>query len=96
MRKKALAKAKRPTDVNQLAHFLGEQSTTQRESSGIEPSESEVSRVMAALGRKGGKIGGNARAASMTSSRRREIALNAARKRWEKKPKNGGIVNKAQ
>jgi len=34
---------------------------------------------MAELGRRGGKIGGKNRAASMTSDRRREIALKAAR-----------------
>jgi hypothetical protein len=84
MKKKAPAKAeKRPTDVNQLAHFLGEQSTKEAESNGTEPTESEISRVMAALGRKGGKIGGAARAANLTPARRRSIALKAARARWD-------------
>ena len=51
--------AKRPADVNRLAHFLGEQATKQADSkNGDEPSKSEIYRVMAALGRKGGKIGG--------------------------------------
>jgi hypothetical protein len=35
-----------------------------------------------ALGRMGGLKGGNARAASMTSERRKEIAQRAAKQRW--------------
>lgn len=35
-----------------------------------------------ALGRKGGKIGGKARAESLTAKERREIAVKAARARW--------------
>jgi phage gp16-like protein len=46
------------------------------------PSKDEVSRVMAALGRKGGKVGGNARANALTKERRSEIAKAAAKKRW--------------
>jgi len=38
-----------------------------------------------ALGRLGGLKGGKARAATLTESQRREIASNAARKRWETK-----------
>lgn len=49
------------------------------------PSQSEISRVMSALGRKGGKIGGKKRAASLSPEKRREIALKAARSRWDKK-----------
>ena len=38
-----------------------------------------------AIGRKGGKIGGKARAAALTPAKRKEIARKAAAKRWEKK-----------
>jgi hypothetical protein len=38
---------------------------------------------MSALGRKGGKIGGANRAKALTPKRRREIALKAARARWD-------------
>jgi hypothetical protein len=69
--------AKRPTDVNQLAHFLGQQSTDDNS-----PSKDEVSRVMAALGRRGGKVGGKARAEQLSPERRSEIAKTAAKKRW--------------
>jgi hypothetical protein len=69
-------------DVNQLAHHLVKMST---EGVADEPSDDEVHRVMAALGRRGGKIGGKARAASMSPERRRAIALKAARARWNRK-----------
>jgi hypothetical protein len=42
-----------------------------------------VSRVMAELGRRGGLVGGKKRAAGMPAARRREIALKAARARWD-------------
>jgi hypothetical protein len=76
----------RPTDVNQIAHLLVEQSTREHVAAteATAPTQAEISRVMAALGRKGGKIGGKRRAASMNGERRREIALKAARSRWDK------------
>jgi len=40
-----------------------------------------------ALGRKGGKIGGKARAANMTSEQRSESARNAVMVRWTKAKK---------
>lgn len=82
-RKKATPK-KRPTDVNQLAHMLGRASTEDKPKGAIDPTKAEISRVMAVLGRKGGKIGGKKRAAGMTPERRSEIALKAARSRWAK------------
>ncbi len=39
-------------------------------------------RAAVALGRRGGKKGGPARAEALTPERRREIAIQAARKRW--------------
>ena len=38
-----------------------------------------------ALGRRGGLVGGKARAASLTAKRRKEIAKKAAAKRWGKR-----------
>src|SRR4051794_21347258 len=91
--KKIAAKRRRNTepDVNQLAHDLVRMSTEQEAArpaeeinvKATEPSKAEISRVMAALGRKGGRIGGKRRAAAMPPERRREIALKAARKRWD-------------
>lgn len=83
---KTTARPKRPRDVNQLAHFLV-QATTEREVDMPKTpavSTSEISRVMAELGRRGGKVGGVKRAVSLTPERRREIALKAARSRWDK------------
>ena len=75
----------RPRDVNQLAQFLVKATTEWDEETPVAPevSKSEISRVMAELGRRGGKIGGAKRAANMTPERRREIALKAARSRWD-------------
>ena len=44
---------------------------------------------MAAIGRKGGQIGGKRRLKTMTKEQRRSVAAKAARARW-KKPKSGG------
>ncbi len=51
--------------------------------SGAEISDSEISRVMAEMGRRGGKIGGKARAASLTPEQRSQAAWKAARARWD-------------
>lgn len=84
---KANAKPKRTRDVepdvNQLAHHLVEMTTESVEASiAPPPSDDEIRRVMSELGRRGGKIGGRARADSMTPARRKEIAQKAARSRW--------------
>ena len=47
-----------------------------------EPTPIELSRVMAALGRKGGRVGGKRRLETMTPERRKEIASKAAKARW--------------
>ena len=49
--------------------------------------KSVVSQLMAQMGRKGGKIGGKARAENMTAKERSEAASMAARARWEAKRK---------
>ena len=45
----------------------------------------EVSRVMAEMGRRGGKIGGKHRAQRMTDEQRSNAATLAARARWAKR-----------
>ncbi len=47
----------------------------------------EISRVMAEMGRRGGKIGGKARAEKLTQQERSRIASHAAQKRWHKDDK---------
>jgi hypothetical protein len=56
-----------------------------RSLAGKTPSASDVSRVMSAMGRKGGKLGGKRRMVTMTAEERRDVALNAARTRWAKR-----------
>lgn len=43
-----------------------------------------ISRVMAAMGRRGGKIGGKRRLTTMTPEQRSAVALKAAKTRWAK------------
>jgi len=52
-----------------------------------EPSKQTISDVMAALGRRGGRKGGRARAANLSPERLSEIAQAAARARWGKRRK---------
>jgi hypothetical protein len=47
-------------------------------------SNSEISRVMAAMGRKGGQIGGKRRLTTMTAQERKDVAQKAAQARWSK------------
>lgn len=66
---------KLPADMNQRAHAIGDIATGQADA----PEESPK----AAAGRKGGLKGGKARAKSLTSAQRSEIARKAARARWK-------------
>jgi hypothetical protein len=45
-----------------------------------------LSQVMAAMGRKGGKIGGKRRLETMSPKERSSVARKAAKARWEPKP----------
>jgi len=76
----------RPTDINQAAFQMVRRSTAteDRQPHPRNISSSDISRVMAAMGRKGGKIGGKRRLTTMTPEQRREVALKAARTRWAK------------
>lgn len=54
---------------------------------GPEPQEAErspISQYLAEIGRRGGLKGGLARKAALSKKRRKEIAQNAAKARWEK------------
>lgn len=75
----------RPKDVNELAHHLVNLSTSENDGD-IEPlTKSQISMLMAQLGRKGGKIGGKRRLQTMTKKERADIARKAARARWQAK-----------
>ena len=73
-----------PKDVNQLAHHLVELSTSETESDpGTLPPV--ISQYIAAIGRKGGQIGGKRRLKTMTKDQRRKVAAKAAKARWSRK-----------
>jgi hypothetical protein len=80
---KRIKHQRRPKDVNQLAHHLVELSTQE------EPTvlASSLSEYMAAMGRKGGRIGGKRRLKTMTAEERRKVAVKAAKARWKKTKK---------
>ncbi len=76
-----MAKLKRPTDINQRAKNIVDIDTGNTEdtnsNNGKNPGAVE-------LGRLGGKVGGKARAASLTPEQRSDFAKKAAAKRWNK------------
>ena len=67
-------------DLNQLAKFITDIASGESEDSNKSKKESNV------IGRSGGLVGGRARADSLTSDRRKEIAQKAAKKRWGNVP----------
>jgi hypothetical protein len=85
-----IGKGKRPRDPNQLAKWIVDRSTGEVEgpeavtapAAPIPPAG--LSEYMAALGRKGGQIGGKRRLKTMTKAQRSKIAARAARVRWKK------------
>ena len=79
-----MAKKKTPTDINQLAKFIVDQTTEDRpvEEPPPQPQAREKNPAAVALGRLGGLKGGKVRAQRLTSERKKEIAKNAADKRW--------------
>ena len=87
---------KRTDDLNQIAHQLVARSTgatgskPQKQSNVRLPARSELSRIMAAMGSKGGKIGGKRRAERMTPEERSKAAAEASRARWSKENGDGG------
>jgi hypothetical protein len=78
-----MAKLKRPTDLNQRAKSIVDIATG--EVSETTEQKDELKAAAAALGRKGGLKGGKARAKSLSSERRSEIAKKAAQARWRDK-----------
>ena len=76
-------KAKRPTDINQRAKNIVDIATGESEDTPTQ--KDDLKSAAAMLGRKGGLKGGKARAKSLSSKRRSEIAKEAAKARWHKK-----------
>lgn len=84
-----IGKGKRPRDPNQLAKWIVDQSTSEAAEPESVPSPeaaapANLSEYMAAIGRKGGQVGGKRRLKTMTKEQRRKVAAKAARARWKK------------
>jgi hypothetical protein len=81
-----IGKGKRPRDPNQLAKWIVDQSTSETpEPEVVAPAPpANLSAYMAAIGRKGGQIGGKRRLTTMTKAARSKVAAKAARARWKK------------
>lgn len=75
-------KPKRPKDPNQLAKFIVDTVKDKKKVDKKKPKEKN--RAAVELGRLGGLKGGKERARRLTKERRREIAKQAANKRWRK------------
>jgi len=78
-----MAKAKRPTDINQRAKSIVDIATGETEDNLKE--KDLVKLAASAMGRKGGLKGGKARAKALTKAQRSEIAKKGAAARWGKK-----------
>jgi hypothetical protein len=84
-----IGRGKRPRDPNQLAKWIVDQSTSETPApQEVQPAQvaapTDLSAYMAAMGRKGGQIGGKRRLKTMTKAERSKVAAKAARARWKK------------
>jgi hypothetical protein len=80
-----IGKGKRPRDPNQLAKWIVEQSTAEPVAEMPVQAPPDLSAYMAAMGRKGGMVGGKRRLVTMTAAQRKKAAAKAAQARWGKK-----------
>jgi hypothetical protein len=78
-------------DANQSAFQMVQRSTSELKTGDKpevikprDPSKWDISRVMAAMGRRGGKIGGRRSLVTLTPRERKERAAKAAKTRWAK------------
>jgi hypothetical protein len=90
MMPKRTSKKSKPTDISQLASAIVEEATGESlldQPLPKEPSKEPTHKKnpnAVALGRLGGKKGGDARAKKLSPERRKEIAREAARARWNR------------
>jgi hypothetical protein len=76
---------KAPSDYNSNAArivAIATGSESPKPTKPVKPPAAKKNPHAVALGRKGGKVGGKARAAALTSKERHAIAVKAARARW--------------
>jgi hypothetical protein len=87
---KRSSKKSKPLDISELARAIVEETTSESLADQLSPNEptSQPSRVKnanaVALGKLGGKKGGDARAKKLSPEQRKAIAQKAARARWGK------------
>ncbi len=77
-----MAKKKKQRDIAEIAYQALQEVTQEQPTENIQPQKNPAA---VALGHLGGLKGGPARAKKLSSKRRSEIALKAAKKRWSKK-----------
>ena len=82
---KPVKNRQRQKDVNELAFDLVRKVT--EEEPPEEPLRVNLSKYMADIGRKGGKVGGKRRLQTMSAAARKRVATNAAKARWAKAKK---------
>ncbi len=78
-------RSSRTEDTNQIARRIMDTATGNPITEDVSPIAPEKNQAAVTLGRLGGLKGGKARAATLSSKRRSEIALKAAQARWAKK-----------
>lgn len=76
-----MANPKRPKDTNQRAKLIVDILTGEVEDNNPDKHKNPKSII---AGKKGGAVGGKARANKLTAEQRKEIAKKAAEKRWTK------------
>jgi hypothetical protein len=81
--------SKKPTDAQENAEQPASQSADAPAPADPAHPLNGKNPAAVALGRLGGKKGGEARAKKLTAEQRREIAKKAAAARWKKKKKSG-------
>jgi hypothetical protein len=80
-----------PQDVNQWVRHMVDQSTAEPEPDAPPIAPAALSAYMAAIGARGGRIGGKRRMETMTFEQRSAIGVKAARARWPKGRKRNGV-----
>ena len=74
------------TAFSVIAQATGQVAKDEPQAEGLEPDKDTISAVMAAMGRRGGLMGGKARAEKLSPRTRKAIAKKAAAARWGDKP----------
>jgi len=80
--------SKKQKDTQELARHVLDAVVPDAEPAPPEETKAEKNPAAVALGKLGGKKGGPARAAKLSAKRRKEIAVKAAKTRWNREQKS--------